>query len=147
MKISLITPARKQSRTGNRTTAVRWARILLRLGHHVQVATEYAGEPADLMIALHAWRSAVSIRRFRARYPDHPLIVGMAGTDICRFHRTDPEVTYGSMETADRLVWLHDLVGDAIPEPMRGKRRIIYQSRSHLCRAVRRRCAMLSKCW
>jgi hypothetical protein len=30
---------------------------------------------ADLMIALHAWRSADSIRTFRERYPDRPLIV------------------------------------------------------------------------
>jgi len=128
MKISLITPARKDVRTGNRTTAVRWARILRGLGHRVQIATDYADEPADLMIALHAWRSAASVRRFRARYPDRPLIVGMAGTDIYRFQQTDPAVTHGSMEMADRLVGLHDLVGHAIPEAMRGKLRIIYQS-------------------
>lgn len=128
MKISLITPARKQTRTGNRTTAVRWARILRDLGHRVQVATDYAGEPADLMIALHAWRSAASVRAFRARYPDRTLIVGMAGTDIYRFQQSDPEVTHRSMAMADRLVGLHDLVADAIPEAMRGKLRIIYQS-------------------
>jgi putative glycosyltransferase (TIGR04348 family) len=128
MKISLITPARKDMRTGNRTTAVRLARILRGLRHRVQIDTDYADEPADLMIALHAWRSAASVRRFRARYPDRPLIVGMAGTDIYRFQQTDPEVTLGSMEMADRLVGLHDLVGPAIPEAMRGKLRIIYQS-------------------
>jgi putative glycosyltransferase (TIGR04348 family) len=128
MKISLITPAGKQSRTGNRTTAVRWARILRGLDHRVQVAAEYDAIPADLMIALHAWRSAASIRAFRARYPDRPLIVGMAGTDIYRFQQTDPAVTLGSMAMADRLVGLHDLVAEAIPEAMRGKLRIIYQS-------------------
>ena len=32
MKISLVTPAGKQSRAGNRTTAVRWAHILRALG-------------------------------------------------------------------------------------------------------------------
>jgi putative glycosyltransferase (TIGR04348 family) len=128
MKISLITPARKQSRTGNRTTAVRWARILRDLGHRVEVATEYDATPADLMIALHAWRSAASIRAFRTRHPEHPLIVGMAGTDIYRFQQTDPAATLGSMAMADRLVGLHDLVAEAIPEAMRGKLRLIYQS-------------------
>jgi putative glycosyltransferase (TIGR04348 family) len=128
MKISLITPARKQSRTGNRTTAVRWARMLRSLGHRVEVATEYDGAPVDLMVALHAWRSAASIRAFRARYTERPLIVGMAGTDIYRFQQTDPAVTLGSMAMADRLVGLHDLVAEAIPEAMRGKLRIIYQS-------------------
>ncbi len=128
MKISLITPARKQTRTGNRITAVRWARILGGLGHRAQVATDYAGGPDDLMIALHAWRSAARIRRFRARYPDRPLIVVMVGTDIYRFQQTEPEITHGSMETADRLVGLHDFVAEAIPEAMRGTLRIIYQS-------------------
>ena len=128
MKISLITPARKQSRTGNRTTAVRWAGVLRGLGHRVRVATTYDDEPADMMIALHAWRSAASVRAFRARYPDRPLIVGMAGTDIYYFQQSDPTQTLGAMAMADRLVGLHDLVAEAIPEAMRGKLRIIYQS-------------------
>ena len=34
------------------------------------------------MVALHAWRSAESIRVFRELYPDCPLIVGLSGTDI-----------------------------------------------------------------
>ncbi|MEE4380311.1 MAG: TIGR04348 family glycosyltransferase, partial [Candidatus Competibacteraceae bacterium] len=85
MKISLITPAKKQSRAGNRTTAVRWARILRALGHQVQVAVDYNQESADLMIALHAWRSAESIKAFRKLYPHRPLVVTLTGTDIYRF--------------------------------------------------------------
>ena len=34
------------------------------LGHRVEIATSYAGQKADLMIALHAWRSADAIRQF-----------------------------------------------------------------------------------
>ncbi|HKD74310.1 MAG TPA: hypothetical protein VKB76_02395, partial [Ktedonobacterales bacterium] len=128
MKISLITPANKATRTGNRTTAMRWARILRGHGHRVDVATRYEGTPVDVMIALHAWRSADSIRAYRARYPQQPLIVGLAGTDIYRFQQSDPEVTLGSMRAADMLVGLHDLVADAIPAAMRNKLRVIYQS-------------------
>ncbi len=64
MKISLITPAYKQSLSGNRTTAVRWARILKGLGHRVDIALDYDDAPADAIVALHAWRSASSIARF-----------------------------------------------------------------------------------
>jgi putative glycosyltransferase (TIGR04348 family) len=128
MKISLITPAHKAARTGNRTTAMRWARILRSLGHRVRVTTHYDDTPADLMIALHAWRSADSIRKYRARYPRHPLIVGLAGTDIYRFQHSDPDVTLGSMAQANVLVGLHDLVTAAIPQEMRGKLCVIYQS-------------------
>jgi putative glycosyltransferase (TIGR04348 family) len=128
MKISLITPAPKATRTGNRTTAVRWARLLRSLGHRVGLATRYDGSSADVMIALHAWRSADSVRAWRTRYPQQPLIVGLGGTDIYRFQHSDPHVTLGSMRVADMLVGLHDLVSDAIPEEMHGKLRVIYQS-------------------
>ena len=128
MKISLITPAPKATRTGNRTTAVRWGRMLRSLGHNVALATRYDDTPADLMIALHAWRSADSVRAWRARYPQAPLIVGLGGTDIYRFQQSDPDVTLGSMRLADMLVGLHDLVSDAIPADMHSKLRVIYQS-------------------
>ena len=93
MKISLITPADKQARAGNRTTAVRWARILEGLGHRVRYELDYGGADADLMVAVHAWRSASSIRRFRAAYPGRPLIVALAGTDIYGFQHSHPETT------------------------------------------------------
>lgn len=136
MKISLITPAGKGSRTGNRTTGDRWARILRSLGHRVRLAMQYDGAPADIMIALHAWRSADSIRAYRARYKQRPLIVGLAGTDIYRFQQSEPEVTLGSMALADMLVGLHDLVGEAIPGEMRGKLRVIHQSAPPLRRRL-----------
>jgi len=128
MKISLITPANKQSRTGNRTTAVRWQRILQALGHSVHVTTEYDSRPADMMIAVHAWRSADSIERFHAARPDRPLVVLLSGTDIYRFQHSHPETTLRSMEVADALVCLHDLVYQAIPERFAEKLHVIHQS-------------------
>jgi putative glycosyltransferase (TIGR04348 family) len=136
MKISLITPAPKAARTGNRTTAVRWAHLLRSLGHRVELATHYDDAPADAMIALHAWRSADSVRAWRARYPQGLLIVGLAGTDIYRFRHSDPEITVGSMRLADMLVGLHDLVSNAIPKEMHGKLRVIYQSAPPLPRRL-----------
>src|ERR1700745_1331629 len=124
MKISLITPAPKATRTGNRTTAVRWARLLRNLGHRVELATRYDDTLADVMIALHAWRSADSVRAWRARYPQAPLIVGLVGTDIYRFQQSDPDVTLGSM------------VCEASPEEMHTKRRVIYQSVPPLLRRL-----------
>lgn len=136
MKISLITPAPKQSRSGNRTTAVRWARILRDLGHRVRVATAYADEPTDLMVALHAWRSAASIERFRTLGTGRPLVVALAGTDIYHFIDSDPGPVHRSLELADALVGLHDMVPDAIPERHRGKLCIIFQSAPAFRRSV-----------
>ncbi|NEU10819.1 TIGR04348 family glycosyltransferase [Methylobacterium sp. BTF04] len=128
MKISLVTPAGKASRAGNRTTAMRWARMLRDSGHRVDVAVAYADEDADLLIALHAWRSADSIARFRARYPDRPVIVALTGTDIYHYLKADPEPTLRSLDLADALVGLHDLVPAAIPARYRDKLHVVFQS-------------------
>lgn len=129
MKISLITPAASRSRAGNRTTAMRWARILGDLGHQVDVATAYHSDTdADLMLALHGWRSADSIARFKADHPDRPLVVALTGTDIYHYLTEDPEPTLRSLDLADRLIGLHDLVPAALPQRHRDKVDVVFQS-------------------
>ncbi|CAN0563726.1 unnamed protein product, partial [Laminaria digitata] len=121
MKISLVTPAGKQSRTGNRITAVRWARILREIGHRVEISEESVSGGADMMIAVHARRSAKAIRAFSENFPDKPLVVLLAGTDIYRFQHSHPTETLGSMDRATRLVCLHDRVHQAIPKTFHKK--------------------------
>ena len=128
MKISLITPAIPHSRSGNRVTAIRWKNIFQDLQHQVKVTTEYDGKPCDVMIALHAWRSAKAIKNFRNKYPDNPLIVALTGTDIYKFIHTHRKVTLQSIKSADALVVLHDLAHLAIPASQRKKVSVIYQS-------------------
>ncbi len=128
MKISLITPAAKRSHTGNRTTAERWAVHLRKLGHQVDIAVDYDDRPADLMIALHAWRSAAAAQRFHALYPDRPLIAALGGTDIYGFQKSDPKTTLGTLEIADEIVCLHDLVYRDIPRRFHKKLHVIHQS-------------------
>lgn len=128
MRISLVTPAPRGSRAGNRASASRWAAILRRLGHRVKVSTDYHGEPADLMVGLHAWRSADAIARFAAAYPDRPLVVVLTGTDAYGFIHSQRETTLGSLDAADHIVGLHALVGNVLPERLRGKLHVIVQS-------------------
>ena len=128
MNIRLVTPAPRGSRAGNRATANRWAAILRRLGHRVKVSTDYQGEPADLMVGLHAWRSADAIARFATAYPDRPLVVVLTGTDAYRFIHSHPETTLASLDAADHIVGLHPLIGNVLPERLRGKLRVIVQS-------------------
>ncbi|WP_372965673.1 selenoneine biosynthesis selenosugar synthase SenB [Marinobacter sp.] len=121
MNIIIITPAEEGSRAGNRATAMRWHHLLEQSGHHVSVLTEYQGEQCDLLIALHAWRSAKAVKAFREAWPEKPLIVVLTGTDIYHYQHEFPDVTYASMETADLLIGLHDLVSQDIPELYRSK--------------------------
>lgn len=128
MHILLITPAPARSLSGNRATANRWARLLRALGHRVDVAVEYSGQRADLMVALHAWRSAAAIQAFSRAYPDRPLIVVLTGTDAYHFIHTDTETTLASLAAADWIVGLHGLIADCVPDTQRHKVRVIYQS-------------------
>jgi putative glycosyltransferase (TIGR04348 family) len=128
MKIYLVTPAKKGSKNGNRTSALRWAGFLRTQGHKVQIDTDYNGESVDLLIALHAWRSASAISRYRELYPSGPLIVALGGTDVNGFLKTDPETTLCSMQMADALVCLHDLIDGELPAELRNKLTVIRQS-------------------
>lgn len=137
MQISLVTPAGKQSKSGNRRTAVRWARILRDLGHRVRVTQDDADPTADLMVAVHAFRSAASIRAFSDRHPGRPLVVLLAGTDVYRFQNSDPEITHDSMDRATALIGINELVHRSIPRRFRKKLRVILQSADPLPHARR----------
>ena len=128
MDIILITPPGPSTRTGNAVAALRWARILRRLNHRVTIAAEYADEPIDAMVAIHAWRSAEAVRRFKLRYPQRPLIIQLSGTDIYNYINEDPAPTLRSMELADRLVALNSLAWRVVPKKFRNKLRVILQS-------------------
>ena len=124
----MITPASPGSKTGNRATAERWHKLLEQSGHKVTVVTAYHGEPCDLFLALHAWRSHEAIRLFRNSCPGKPLVVALTGTDIYRHQHEYPEQTLYSMQAADALIGLHELVGDDIPDSFRNKLVTLYQS-------------------
>jgi putative glycosyltransferase (TIGR04348 family) len=127
MNVSLITPDGPTSRTGNKVAALRWAGILRGLGHRVRIARVHDGD-ADLMVAVHAWRSAAAIERFKQAFPGRPLVVQLSGTDIYDYITSDPVPTLRSMELADRLVALNDLAWRVVPRRLRGRLCVIHQS-------------------
>jgi putative glycosyltransferase (TIGR04348 family) len=127
MKIELITSSPPEIVDGCRVTAERWARILGGLGHQVEVRTGYSHDPCDMLIALHAGRSLDSIKDFRARHPQLPLVVALMGSDLYQDLGKRPEVVKG-LEAATRLVVLHRRAVIELPESLRSKTWVIYQS-------------------
>mgnify|MGYP001764784801 CR=1 FL=1 len=127
MHIVLITPYGAESKSGNWHTAARWTAFLREAGHQVDVATVWNNEPADLMIALHARRSAASIHAFAAKHPDKPLIVVLTGTDLYRDIRHDADAKM-SLKLAHRLVVLQDKGLEELAPELAQKTRVIYQS-------------------
>ncbi|MDT8283400.1 MAG: selenoneine biosynthesis selenosugar synthase SenB, partial [Gammaproteobacteria bacterium] len=138
MHIGIITPAAAKSLNGNRATANRWAGFLRELGHKVSISVEWHGTAYDLMVALHAWRSAESIAAFKQRYPDFPLVLALTGTDLYRFIDSHPEPTLASIQSADRLVTLHRLAAKVLPEKFHHKVSVIHQSAVPLSGQIKR---------
>jgi putative glycosyltransferase (TIGR04348 family) len=128
MRFVIITPPGPSTRTGNAVAALRWARILRRLGHRVIIAADHVDLSADAMVAIHAWRSAAAIRIFKASHPSSPVILQLSGTDIYQYLTEDPSPTLRSMELADRLVALNSLAWRVVPERFHAKLRVIFQS-------------------
>lgn len=134
MRIRIVTPAPAGSRLGNRVTASRWAGVFRRLGHRVVVETTYAGAPCDLLVALHARRSARSVALSRRLAPDRPIVVALTGTDLYGDLARSASARR-SLRAADRIVVLQPLARTRVPRALRGRTRVIFQS----CRPIRRR--------
>ena len=122
-----MTPAPGGSLAGNRRTAERWAEMLARLGHDSEIVQDYREEECDLMIGLHARRSAESIVRFQSARPDAPLLVALTGTDLYDDLEHSPAAR-GSVELATRLIALHRRAGQDLDEELRPRLRVILQS-------------------
>lgn len=106
---------------------MRWQDFLEKLGYAVVVTESWSGVDSATLIALHAYRSHSSILEFHKSHPDKSIILVLTGTDLYRDMAVHSEVIR-SMEIADQLVVLQSAALDTIPENLRYKARVIYQS-------------------
>jgi putative glycosyltransferase (TIGR04348 family) len=124
--VTIISPATAKANNGNWQTASRWA-AFLSSGYEVSIQEHWDGHPCDLMIALHARRSAGSIMRFSLAFPDRPLLVVLTGTDLYRDIGTDEQARQ-SLRLASKLVVLQEAGLDHLDDRSRQKACVIYQS-------------------
>src|SRR5436309_1722022 len=131
VKIVIVTPEAPRSTLGNAVTANRWAEILRELTHEVVIATEWTSRVSnncDVLIALHARRSFPSIDRFHQTHAGLPLIVAMTGTDLYGDLPAGNPEAHRSIELATHIVVLQEAGPEGLPETLRGKAMVIYQS-------------------
>ncbi|MFY9341265.1 MAG: glycosyltransferase [Planctomycetota bacterium] len=123
----VVTPAGRGSRSGNRVTALRWAAILRRNGLQARVREAWQGEPCELLIAVHAVKTAASVAAAAAALPGLRIVVLLAGTDVYPTFEPTPAVSR-VLERANALVALQPHAATVLPAPLRPKVRTIVQS-------------------
>lgn len=126
--VLIVSPASARENNGNWHTASRWAHFL-RSRYQVAIAPEGAAgaNAPDVLIALHARRSAAAVAAFARAWPDRPCVVVLTGTDLYRDIAVSPEARL-SLELASHLILLQpDGIALLAPE-VRSKARVIYQS-------------------
>jgi putative glycosyltransferase (TIGR04348 family) len=84
-------------------------------------------ESADLMIALHARRSADAIEHWSSQRPRRPLVLVLTGTDLYRDLAIDARAQ-ASLARADRIVVLDEQGPEDLPAALRGRCTVSVQS-------------------
>jgi putative glycosyltransferase (TIGR04348 family) len=134
--LCIVTPALADANNGNWQTARRWARLLA--GHYaVRLASHWpdgasprtTDDGTDILLALHARRSAPSVAAWAAAHPQRPLVLALTGTDLYRDIANDAQAQR-SLALAQRLIVLQELGPQALPEALRPKCRVVFQSAS-----------------
>jgi putative glycosyltransferase (TIGR04348 family) len=131
LRAVIVTPAPRNSTSGNRVTALRWAGLLRRLGAEVRIRERWQGEACDLLVAVHAVKSADSVLAASAALPALRVAVLLAGTDVYPRFTAEPK-TIAALARADLLIGLQSKAAAALPPELRCKVRTIVQSASAL---------------
>lgn len=137
--IWIVSPASARANNGNWQSASRWARFL-RTRYRVSISLHWPDQettspqpapPPDLLIALHARRSAASLDAWTQTWPERPSILLLTGTDLYRDIHTDASAQR-SLEQASALVLLQPAGMQVLPAPLHAKAGVIYQSAATL---------------
>ena len=131
LRFQFLCPTPAGSRSGNRITALRWARMVRSLGHRASILCDLrdpnVGDGADVLVLLHARKCAAAARHFHDRHPDRPMVVALTGTDLYRDLDYRPS-TQRSLELADRIILLQRTGLNRLSPEIRRKSQIIHQS-------------------
>ena len=128
--VGIVTPAWADANNGNWQTARRWA-LMLSAHYRVQLLRQWPAAEAsvapDVLIALHARRSAASIAAWATQYPHRPVLLALTGTDLYRDIEHDASAQQ-SLALAHRLIVLQEAGPQQLPHAYQHKCSVVFQS-------------------
>jgi putative glycosyltransferase (TIGR04348 family) len=128
LRIVIVSPALADANNGNWQTARRWKSLLA--PHTVRIVREWPDALAaqdDVMLALHARRSASAVQAWFAQRGPRGLGLVLTGTDLYRDIQHDHDARH-ALQCAHSLVVLQGLGAQSLPEAHRHKSRVILAS-------------------
>ena len=128
LRVVIVSPALADANNGNWQTARRWQGLLS--PHGARIVRQWPDALADddqVMLALHARRSADSVQAWHAQRGQGGLGVALTGTDLYCDIAQDPQAQK-SLVLAHSLVVLQALGIASLPPEHRAKARVIFQS-------------------
>ncbi len=136
LRVVIVSPALADANNGNWQTARRWQSLLA--PHFARIVQQWPDDPGqgqglgranadDVMLALHARRSATSVQAWHAQHGPRGLGLALTGTDLYRDIAHEPQAQR-ALGLARSLVVLQALGIKALPPEHQAKARVIHQS-------------------
>lgn len=104
MKVCVASPYDLSEPKGNSVTTRRVVDILRENGIEARGTFGYEGEPADVLIALHAVKGAPAIEHFKKIHPEGKVIILITGTDLYQDLPEGSAAGERALESADAIV-------------------------------------------
>ncbi len=127
----IVSPALSDANNGNWQTAKRWADLLSQ-HYRTRITQVWPDDAAhsvsdNILIALHACRSAASVAAWHAQRGQAGLVVALTGTDLYRDIHTDTQAQQ-SLDAARALIVLQPLGLNELQHQHRAKAHVVLQS-------------------
>lgn len=128
LKINVCSGYPLSSPKGNVVTAKRMASLFSERGHDAQAIHTDQPPESDVLVALHAFKTAAASKYFAEKCPSSKLIVLLTGTDINGGIEKHLELAETIYSLVDRFVVAHPKAIDALPDHWKTKTTVIYPS-------------------
>ncbi|MDA7899728.1 glycosyltransferase [Akkermansiaceae bacterium] len=128
MKVCVASPYPLSELKGNSVTTDRIVAMLNEGGVEARGSHGNDGEPADILITLHAIKGAPAVFDFKKKTPNGRVIVLLTGTDIYQGLAEGAEIGGDALQVADRIVVPQEAAIRKLPEKVRGKTVVIRPS-------------------